>query len=230
MLSIGKFSFSPSLEQTPKALSSKNNLSFSMVGARWMLTNVSKKTSRLQTHLIIRLFCLVSVFFSAGQKGFSQQAPLKYLGSIELSPQKLRLEKDSIKFSITGKLVTGSGLLVKQPEVRIRLLAKQDSLDLGSIALTNQAGITRIQKKVALSFQPWMEEASLLLDFSLGKNKPTVETKILSKGIHAPQLLVRIGQYVSGETVPKVGRYDFLEKSVEVNALTKALYFKFEPG
>jgi len=230
MLSIGKFNFSPSLEQTPKALSSKNNLSFSMVGARWMWTNVLKKTSRLQTHLIIRLFCLVSVFFSAGQKGFSQQAPLKYLGFIELVPQKLRLEKDSIKFSISGKLMTGSGLLTKQPEVRLRLLAKQDSLDLGSIALTNQAGITIIQKKIALSFQPWMEEASLLLDFSLGKNKPTVETKILSKGIHAPQLLVRIGQYVSGETVPKVGRYDFLEKSVEVNAQTKALYFKFEPG
>jgi hypothetical protein len=212
MLSIGKFNFSPSLEQTPKALSSKNNLSFSMVGARWMWANVLKKTSRLQTHLIIRLFCLVSVFFSAGQKGFSQQAPLKYLGSIELVPQKLRLEKDSIKFSITGKLVTGSGLLVKQPEVRIRLLAKQDSLDLGSIALNNQTGITILQKKVALYFQPWMEEASLLLDFSSGKNKPKVETKILAKGIHAPQLLVRIGQYVPGETFPKVGQYDFPEK------------------
>ena len=201
-----------------------------MVGARWMWTNVSKKISRLQTHLIIRLFYIVFVFFSAGQKGFSQQAPLKYLGSIELVPQKLRLEKDSIKFSISGKLVTGSGLLTKQPEVRLRLLAKQDSLDLGSIALNNQAGITIIQKKVALSFQPWMEEASLLLDFSIGKNKPTVETKILAKGIHAPQLLVRIGQYLPGETVPKVGRYDFPEKSVEVNAQIKALYFKFEPG
>jgi len=31
MLSIGKFNFSPNLEQTPKALSSKNNFIFSMV-------------------------------------------------------------------------------------------------------------------------------------------------------------------------------------------------------
>ena len=151
MLSIGKFNFSPSLEQTPKALSSKNNLSFSMVGAKWMWTNILKKTSRSQTHLIIRLFCMVFVFFFAVQKGFSQQAPLKYLGSIELIPQKLRLEKDSIKFSISGKLVTGSGLLTKQPEVRLRLLAKQDSLDLGSIALNNQAGITIIQKKTTFT-------------------------------------------------------------------------------
>lgn len=229
MLSIGKFNFSPSLEQTPKALSSKNNLSFSMVVAKWMLTNVLIKTSKLQTHLIISLFCLVFVFFAV-QKGYSQQAPLKYLGSIELVPQKLRLEKDSIRFLISGKLVTGSGLLTKQPEVRLRLLAKQDSLDLGSIALNNQTGITIIQKKVTLYFQPWMEEASLLLDFSLGKNKSTVETKILAKGVHTPQLLVRLGQYLPGETIPRVGRYDFLEKSVEVNHQTMAIYFKFEPG
>lgn len=200
-----------------------------MVGAKWMLTNVLIKTRKLQTHLIIRLFCLVFVFFAV-QKGYSQQAPLKYLGSIELSPQKLRLEKDSIRFLISGKLATGSGLLTKQPEVRLRLLAKQDSLDLGSIALNNQTGITIIQKKVTLYFQPWMEEASLLLDFSLGKNKSTVETKILAKGVHTPQLLVRLGQYLPGETVPRIGRYDFSEKSVEVNQQTMAIYFKFEPG
>ena len=230
MLSIGKFSFSPSLEQTPKALSSKNNLSFSMVGAKWMLTNVLINTSRLQTHLIIRLFCLLFVFFSAEQKLCSQQAPLKYLGSIELAPQKLRLEKDSIRFLISGKLAIGSGLLTKQPEVRLRLLAKYDSLDLGRVDLNNQTGISTLQKKVALYFQPWMEEASLVLDFSLGKNKPSVETKILAKGVHAPQLLVRLGQYLPGETVPRVGRYDFPEKSVEAIPQTKAIYFRFEPG
>ena len=230
MLSIGKFNFSPSLEQTPKALSSKNNLSFSMVGAKWMWTKVLIKTSSLQTHLIIRLFCLLFVFFSAEQKLYSQQAPLKYLGSIELAPQKLRLEKDSIRFLISGKLAIGSGLLTKQPEVRLRLLAKQDSLELGRVDLNSQTGITTLQKKVALYFQPWMEEASLVLDFSLGKNKPTVETKILAKGVHAPQLLVRLGQYLPGETVPRVGRYDFQEKLVEAIPQTKVIYFKFEPG
>jgi hypothetical protein len=119
MLSIGKFNFSPSLEQTPKALSSKNNLSFSMVGARWMWTKVLLKVSNWQTRLVIRLFCIVVVFFFAVQKGFSQQAPLKYLGAIELVPQKLKLEQDSIKFLISGKLATGSGLLNKQPELQI---------------------------------------------------------------------------------------------------------------
>lgn len=230
MLSIGKFNFSPSLEQTPKALSSKNNFSFSMVGVEWMFPNVLKKINRLQIRLITKLFCLVFAFFSAEQKGFSQQAPLKYLGSIELVPQKLRLEKDSIKFLISGKLAIGSGLLTKQPEVRLRLLAKQDSLDLGSIDLNNPTGIATLQKKVALYFQPWMEEASLLLDISFGKNKPRVETKILAKGVHAPQLLVRIGQFLPGEAIPKVGQYDFLEKSVEAIPQTKSIYFKFEPG
>ncbi len=201
-----------------------------MVGAKWIRTKVLIKTNRLQTHLIIRLFCLVFVFFSTEQKLYSQQAPLKYLGSIELAPQKLRLEKDSIRFLISGKLAIGSGLLTKQPEVRLRLLAKEDSLDLGKVVLNNQTGITTLQKKVSLYFQPWMEGASLLLDFLPGKNKPPVETKILAKGVHAPQLLVRFGHYLPGETVPRVGRYDFPEKSVEAIPHTKAIYFRFEPG
>ena len=33
-----------------------------------------------------------------------------------------------------------------------------------------------------------------------------------------------------GESVPRVGRYDFQEKSVEAIPQTKAIYFKFEPG
>jgi tetratricopeptide (TPR) repeat protein len=75
-----------------------------------------------------------------------------------------------------------------------------------------------------------MEEASLVLDFSLGKNKSPLETKVLAKGVHAPQLLVRLGQYLPGETVPRVGRYDFLEKPTELKPQTKTLYFKFEQG
>lgn len=42
MLSIGKLSFSPNLEQTPKALSSKNIFSFSMVIGEYVAVNLEK--------------------------------------------------------------------------------------------------------------------------------------------------------------------------------------------
>ena len=201
-----------------------------MIGVRLIFSKILKKVSNRQTYLVIRLFCVFILFFFTDQKLFGQQVALRYLNHVELIPQKLTLERDSIKFLISGKLTTGFGLLSKQPQLRLRLLANQDSLDLGIVELTNQAGIAIIQKKVALPFLPWMEEASLVLVFSIGKNKPPLETKILAKGVHAPQLLVLLGQYLPGEAMPAVGRYDFPEKSMQVKPLTKYVFFKFEPG
>jgi hypothetical protein len=42
MLSIGKLSFSPNLEHTPNALSSKNIFSFSMVIGWYVAVNLEK--------------------------------------------------------------------------------------------------------------------------------------------------------------------------------------------
>jgi tetratricopeptide (TPR) repeat protein len=75
-----------------------------------------------------------------------------------------------------------------------------------------------------------MENSRLVLDFSLGKNKAPVESKVLAKGVHAPQLLVRLGYYLPGEAIPAVGRFDFSEKIKEVKPLTKSVSFKFESG
>ena len=228
MLSIGKFNFSPSLEQTPKALSSKNNFSFSMVGANWMWTKVLIKVSNRQTRLVIRLFWMLFIFFAASQNAVGQQATTTYLTSVSLVPQKLRMEQDSIKFLITGKLT--AGLFTKKTQLRLRLLSNRDTLDLGTIAVQNQAGIAVLQKNIAFPYLPWMEEARLVLDFSLGKNKAPVESKVLAKGVHAPQLLVRLGDYLPGEAIPAVGRFDFSEKIREAKPLAKSVSFRFEPG
>jgi tetratricopeptide (TPR) repeat protein len=230
MLSIGKFNFSPSLEQTPKALSSKNNFSFSMVGANWMWTKVLIKVSNWQTRLVIRLFWIMAIIFTLSQNAIGQQAAASYLTSVSLVPQKLRVERDSIKFLITGKLTAGSGQLTKQPNLRLRLLSNQDSLDLGTIAVQIQGGNTVLKKNFAFPYQPWMEDARLVLDFSLGKNKSPLETKVLAKGVHAPQFLVRLGTYLPGEAIPAVGRFDLSEKIKEVKPHTKSVSFKFEPG
>jgi tetratricopeptide (TPR) repeat protein len=75
-----------------------------------------------------------------------------------------------------------------------------------------------------------MEDARLVLDFSIGKNKAPEESKVLAKGVHAPQLLVRLGTYLPGEAIPVVGRFDFSEKIIEQKPVTKSVSFRFEPG
>jgi hypothetical protein len=86
MLSIGKRIFSPSLEQTPKARSSKNNFNFSMVGAKWTSVKVLKNSGISQTTLIIRLFCLASVFFF--DQPFSRWAATGNRKAVEVSGKR----------------------------------------------------------------------------------------------------------------------------------------------
>lgn len=234
MLSIGKRIFSPSLEQTPKARSSKNNFNFSMVGAKWMDVKILKNSSIIQTALIIRLFCLVPVFFLispplSGQQQEIEQ-PFKYLANVSLVPSKLRVAQDSIEFSLSGKLPVSSGVLAKQPGLKLWLRSAKDSLDLGPLELTKQSGVDAFQKSVNIPFLPWMEGAVLELQFFEGKNKVPTEKRILAKGIRALQLMVRMGQYELGESIPEVGRYDFQQKPLPSIPQTKTVYFQFAPG
>ena len=234
MLSIGKRIFSPSLEQTPKARSSKNNFNFSMGGAKWMDSKVLKNSGNVQTTLIIRLFCLVPLFFLLVSSLIAQQAgkekPLKYLTNVGLVPSKLTLVQDSIQFSLSGKLPVSTGVLAKQPGLKLWLKSAQDSLDLGPITFKKQGGLDAFQKSVQIPFLPWMEGAVLELQFFAGKNKIPEETRILAMGVRAPQLLVRLGQYSEGEVIPEVGRFDFAGKTLPSAPQTKTVYFQFAPG
>ena len=234
MLSIGKRNFSPSLEQTPKARSSKNNFNFSIGGAKRVGSNVQKKSSIVQTPLIIRLFSLASVFFLislslSGQQKVTEK-PLRYLANVGLVPTKLTLVQDSIQFSLSGKLPVSSGILAKQPNLKLWLKSAQDSLDLGPIVFKKQNSLDAFQKSVQILFLPWMEEAVLELQFFEGKNKVPTEKRILAKGVRAPQLMVRLGQYAEGEKIPEVGRFDFQQKFLPSTPQTKTVYFQFAPG
>jgi tetratricopeptide (TPR) repeat protein len=234
MLSIGKRIFSPSLEQTPKARSSKNNFNFSIGGAKRVGSNVQKKSSIVQTPLIIRLFCFGVLFFLSTLSLFAQQSekekPLKYLISVGLVPDKLTVVQDSIQFSLSGRLPVSSGVLAKQPGLKLWLKSAQDSLDLGSLSLTKQGGIDTYQKSVKIPFLPWMEGAVLELQVFEGKNKVPTEKRILAKGVRAPQLMVRLGQYAEGEAIPEVGRFDFQQKFLPSIPQTKTVFFQFAPG
>ncbi len=234
MLSIGKRIFSPSLEQTPKARSSKNNFNFSMVGTKWTSVKVLKNLHITQTTLIIRLFSLASVFFLislslSGQQKVTEK-PLRYLANVGLVPTKLTLVQDSIQFSLSGKLPVSSGILAKQPALKLWLKSAQDSLDLGPVVFKKQNGLDAFQKSVQILFLPWMEEAVLELQFFEGKNKVATETRILARGVRALQRMVRLGQYSVGDAIPEVGRFDFQQKFMPPTLQTKTVYFQFAPG
>ena len=234
MLSMGKRIFSPSLEQTPKARSSKNNFNFSMVGVKQMITKVLNNSSIQQTSLIIRMFCLVVLFFFIPLLLFAQQVgkenSLKYLTNVGLVPNKLTVVQDSIQVSITGKLPVGSGVLSRQPVLKLWLRSSKELLDLGSIELSKQAGVAVFQKRVAVLYLPWMEEAQLELAYYEGRSKVPEESRVLARGVSAPQLLVRLGQHLKGEGIPEIGRYDFPAKVLVTKPQTKVVSFQFAPG
>lgn len=205
-----------------------------MVGVKQMITKVLKKSSILQTRLIIRMFCLPALFFSMTFTLFAQQVgkenSLKYLTNVGLVPNKLTVVQDSIQFSVACKLPVGSGVLSKQPQLKLWLKSSKERLDLGTIELSKQGGVAVFQKRVAVLYLPWMEGAQLELEFFEGKSKVPEESRVLASGVRAPQLMVRLGQYLPGEGIPEIGRYDFPEKVLVTKPQTKVVSFQFAPG
>jgi len=88
-----------------------------------MGVKILKNSGTIQTSLIIRLFCLGTLFFLTTTSLFAQQSkkekPLKYLISVGLVPDKLTVVQDSIQFSLSGKLPVSSGVLAKQPGLKL---------------------------------------------------------------------------------------------------------------
>uniref|UniRef100_UPI004047D12E tetratricopeptide repeat protein n=1 Tax=Algoriphagus sp. TaxID=1872435 RepID=UPI004047D12E len=234
MLSIGKCNRSPSREHTPNACSSKNSFIFSMVGAEWIQTKVLKKASNLQTRLIIRLFYAVPYFFLLVAPLVAQQpkqSTSTYLKNAWVIPDILQVHGDSVRFEVSGSLPATSGVFSKTRRLLLSLRSDEGYLDLGALELNEKNGKMSFKETVAFSFSPWMEGASLELDYVEGRDDASIETKVLAKGVKAPQFLVRLGQPRPGERTPVIGKFDFQEKQQQVRRpVSKVYYFSFEAG
>lgn len=234
MLSIGKCSRSPNREQTPNACSSKNNFIFSMVVAEWIQTKLLKKASNRQTRLIIRLFYSFLYFFLLVAPLIAQeakQAPSMYLNNIRVVPNILQVHHDSVRFEVSGSLPATSGVFSKTRRLMLSLRSDEGNLDLGALDLKERNGKMSFQETVVFPFSPWMEGASLELGYVEGRERASIETKVLAKGIKAPQFLVRLGQPRPGERTPVIGKFDFQEKQQQVrHPVSNIYYFSFEPG
>lgn len=234
MLSIGKCNRSPSREHTPNACSSKNNFIFSMVGAKWIQTKVLKKASNRQTRLIIRLFYAVLYFFLFVEPLVAQQlkrATSTHLTNARVIPDILQVDKDSVRFEVSGSLPATSGVFSKTRRLLLSLRSDEGYLDLGALDLKERNGKMSLKETVAFPYSPWMEGASLELAYVEGRDDTSIETKVLAKGIKAPQFLVRLGQPRPGERIPVIGKFDFEEKQPQDRRPVAQVYhFTFAVG
>jgi tetratricopeptide (TPR) repeat protein len=133
----------------------------------------------------------------------------KFLKDVTLSPGKLKLEGDSIRFSVKGSIPIESVLSPKNPKVKVVFSAEGKQLDLGELALKRNVANYSYEEKFSLRYEPWMAKASLEVQFFQGKkqNLPPSERQLLAKGVIAPQLMVKLGEVYPDEPIPLVGLF-----------------------
>ncbi|HSF52400.1 MAG TPA: hypothetical protein VLA71_01540 [Algoriphagus sp.] len=133
----------------------------------------------------------------------------KFLKDVQLIPQKLKLEGDTIRFIVKGSIPIESVLTPKNPKVSLIFKAEQNQLDFGAIDLKRNVASYEYEKKFAVKYESWMKGASLEVSFFQGKKESILpfEKQVLAKGVIAPQLMVKLGEVYPDEPIPVVGLY-----------------------
>jgi tetratricopeptide (TPR) repeat protein len=213
MLSIGKCNFSPKREQTPNARSSKNNLSFSMDCGGLAASKLKIMVFFSIIQLDLRMFRICSILFlmTFALRGYGgiTVPESKYLTDASLSPYKLKLEGDSIRFVVKGTIPVESAITAKNPKIKLVYYSDQKHLEFGEIPLHRKLSHYEYEFRKSLKFEPWMLDAILELQYFQGKKETAkpLEKKILAKGIIAPQLMVKLGEVYPDEPIPDVGLF-----------------------
>ncbi|MBN7812722.1 hypothetical protein J0A68_17340 [Algoriphagus sp. H41] len=156
----------------------------------------------------------------------------KFLQDVELKPAKLKLEGDSVRFTVKGTIPIESVLSPKNPKVTLSFHSEGEQLELGELELKRQVANYKYEGSYSLKFEPWMAGATLEVFFYQGKKeeRPPFERQILAKGIIAPQLMVKLGEVYPDEPIPVVGLFitsGALDREVVRN---EEFLFLFDPG
>lgn len=133
----------------------------------------------------------------------------KFLKDGQVIPQKLKLEGDSVRFTVKGTIPIESVLTPKNPRVLLTFKSPTTKLDIGQIELKRNVANYSYEKKIVLKFESWMLEGALELLFFQGRKNASdpFEAKVLAKGLIAPQLMVKMGEVYPDEPIPVVGIY-----------------------
>lgn len=161
----------------------------------------------------IRMFKVLLVLFWLSIESLSAGSIImpenKFLKDVQLIPQKLKLEGDTIRFIVKGSIPIESVLTPKNPKVSLIFKAEQNQLDFGAIDLKRNVASYEYEKKFAVKYESWMKGASLEVSFFQGKKESILpfEKQVLAKGVIAPQLMVKLGEVYPDEPIPVVGLY-----------------------
>lgn len=194
---------------------------------------VQQKLIQRQIALIFNLFWLATLFFGSPQNLFAQKKKegSTFLQDFSIQPKQLRLEGDSIRFTVQGTALLPSGILSKDAYLILQLSASQDTLALGEVTGISNGSFSVFKKEIVFAYQPWMDEASLELQLFFGKrDQIPAEVIGLATGVRAPQRWVHLGNYLPGELVPELGRYDGPQLPSAGQEMTEGFTFYFTPG
>lgn len=171
-----------------------------------MGTKLSKKSLKSRIAFPLRMFkkifLLVMISFAVqAQEKTSEIQTFRFISNVSVSPVLLQLDGDSIQFSIKGMIPNESVLTPRNPRVSLRLHSSLNSHDFGDIALKKRSGNFTFEREFSLFFEPWMESAVLELYFFHGSKKEDTpyESRILTKGVSAPQLVINFGNSKQNE-------------------------------
>lgn len=163
--------------------------------------------------LILRMFYGISFFLMLSLAVFGQEnrtvSTHRFISDATILPAKLKLEGDSIRFTIKGTIPVESVLIPRNPRLALTLYSSGGAIEFGDLPIVKQVANFSFEKKFSVRYEPWMQGAVLELEFFQGKKGATtpVESKILAKGIISPQLMVKFGEVYPNETIPQVGLY-----------------------
>jgi len=186
--------------------------------------------------LILRMFYGIVILFLLTQTVLGQvnssTSSDRFISDVTISPSKLKLEGDSIRFTIKGTIPVESVFTPRNPRVSLIYYSREGAMELGDLPLVKQVANFAYEKKFSIRYEPWMRGAVLELKFFQGKkdNTKSFVSKILAKGIIAPQLLVKLGEVHPDEPIPQVGLYQLTGEIDSELESREEFAFYFNPG
>ena len=121
------------------------------------------------------MFYGMAFFLLLSQAVFGQEnrtgATNRFISDARLLPAKLKLEGDSIRFTIKGTIPIESVLIPRNPRLALTLYSSEGAIELGDLPVVKEVANFSYEQKLSLKYESWMQGAVLELEFFQGKKE-----------------------------------------------------------